>query len=117
MKVISREGAMTIYEDSSANGSFSSPDSFRDGTPILVAGLRQQVVVDTITGTFSTLNLNTIISSSPFTTGNGQLQLGQPGDKFKTILSGHVNASGAPSGYFAGYTTGAGDPPAKTKHH
>jgi hypothetical protein len=117
MRVISREGAMTIYRDPSANGNFSTPDSFRDGTPILVAGLRQQVVVDTLTGAFTTLNLNTIISSSPFTAGSSQLQLGQARDKFKTILSGHVNASGAPSGYFAGYTTGAGDPPAKTKHH
>ena len=29
MKLISREGAMTIYRDPSANGNFSSPDSFR----------------------------------------------------------------------------------------
>ena len=117
MKVISREGAMTVYRDPSANGSFSSPDSFRDGTPILVAGLRQQVVVDTLTGAFSTLNLNTIISSSSFPGGTGRLQLGQPGDTFSTILNGHLNASAPPSGYFAGYTAGAADPPGKAKHH
>jgi len=118
MKVISREGAMTIYRDPSANGIFSSPDSFRDGTPILLAGLRQQVVVDTLTGGFSTLNLNTIMSSSAFPAGSGQLQLGQPGDKFKTILNGQLNASAPPSGYFAGYTvSSAGDPPGKAKHH
>jgi len=61
LRVISREGTMTIYRDVSRNGSFSSPDTFRDGTPVLVAGLRQQVIVDTITGSFSALNLNTIM--------------------------------------------------------
>jgi len=116
MRVISREGAMTVYRDPSANGNFSNPDSFRDGTTILVAGLRQQVVVDTLTGAFSALNLNTVISSSPFPAGSGQLQLGQPGDKFKTILNGHLNPPAPPSGYFAGYTVSAGDPPGKTKH-
>ncbi|PWU22410.1 MAG: hypothetical protein C5B48_10075 [Candidatus Rokuibacteriota bacterium] len=116
LKVISREGAMTVYRDPSANGNFSSPESFRDGTPILVAGLRQQVVVDTLSGAFSTLNLNTVISSSPFAVGSGQLQLGQPGDRFKTILNGHLNAPAPPSGYFAGYTISAGDPPGKAKH-
>lgn len=116
MKAISRDGAMTIYRDPSANGNFANPDSFRDGTPILVAGLRQQVVVDTLTGAFSTLNLNTIMSSSPFAAGSGQLQLGQPGDKFKTILNGQLNASAPPSGYFAGYTISAADPPSKASH-
>jgi hypothetical protein len=116
MKVISREGAMTVYRDPSTNGNFASPDSFRDGTPILVAGLRQQVVVDTLAGAFSTLNQNTIISSSPFPAGSSQLQLGQSGDKFRTILNGHLNASAPPSGYFAGYTASAADPPSKTKH-
>jgi len=116
MKVISRDGAMTIYRDPSANGNFSSPDSFRNGTPILVAGLRQQVVVDTLTGAFSTLNLNTVISSSSFPAGTGQLQLGRQGDKFSTMLNGHLNASAPPSGYFAGYTVSAADPPRKAKH-
>jgi hypothetical protein len=111
MKVISRDGTVTIYRDPSANGNFSNPSSFRDGTAVLVAGLRQQVVVDTVSGTFSALNLNTIISSSPFSAGSGQLQLGQPGDKFKTILNGHLNAQGPPSGYVAGYTFSVSDPP------
>jgi hypothetical protein len=40
LRIVSRTGAMTIYSDRSANASFANPDSFRDGTPILVAGLR-----------------------------------------------------------------------------
>jgi hypothetical protein len=107
LRVISREGTVTVYRDASVNGNFSNPDTFRDGTPVLVAGLRQQVVVDTITGTFSTLNLNTITSTNPFPAGATQLQLGAPGQRFKTILSGHLNPAAPPSGYMAGYTLSA----------
>lgn len=109
LRVISREGTVTIYRDPSANGNFSNPDTFRDGTPVLVAGLRQQVIVDTITGSFSTLNLDTIMSTSPFPAGDAQLQLGVVGQRFKTILNGHLN-SPAPSAYMAGYTLNAPDP-------
>ena len=109
LRVISREGTVTVYRDPSSNGNFSNPDTFRDGTPVLVAGLRQQVVVDTVAGTFSTLNLNTIVSTNPFPAGATELQLGQPGQRFKTILNGHLNPSAPPSGYMAGYTISAPD--------
>jgi hypothetical protein len=111
IRVINREGTLTIYSDPSANSSFANPDSFRDGTPILVAGLRQQVIVDTATGAFTTQNLNTIISTSPFQSSSGTLQLGKAGDRFRTILSGHVNAAGVPAAYMAGYTYSVGDLP------
>jgi hypothetical protein len=32
------------------------------------------------------------------------VQLGTVGRRFNTLLSGHVNMPGPPSGYFAGYT-------------
>jgi hypothetical protein len=105
LRILSRKGTMTIYRDpSTANGSFANPDSFRDGTPILVAGLRQQVIVDTSTGAFSALNLNTTISSSPFSTGSGELQLGEKGLRFRTVISGHASTTAPPSAYMAGYT-------------
>lgn len=110
LRVLSRTGTMTIYSDPSANGSFANPDSFRDGTPILAAGLRQHVIIDTLTGVFSTLNVNTIISSARFSGGSKTLRLGEKGGTFKTILSGHVNASPPPNGHFAGYTFGVGKP-------
>jgi hypothetical protein len=111
LRIISREGTVTIYDDPSANGSFVNPDSFRDGTPIMTAGLRQQVIVDTLTGAFTALNRNTIISTTPFTGGDGQLELGKPGGTFKTVINGHLNTTGgAPSAYMAGYTVSAGDP-------
>jgi hypothetical protein len=111
IRVINREGTMTIYSDPTANGSFANPDSFRDGTPVLVAGLRQQVIVDTATGGFTAQNLNTITSTSPFQGPSGTLQLGKAGDRFRTIISGHLNAPGPPSAYIAGYTHPVGGLP------
>jgi hypothetical protein len=111
IRVINREGTITIYSDPTANGSFANPDSFRDGTPVLVAGLRQQVIVDTATGGFTAQNLNTIISTSPFQGPSGTLQLGEAGDRFRTIISGHLNAPGPPSAYIAGYTDPVGGLP------
>jgi hypothetical protein len=112
IRVINREGTLTIYSDPTANGSFANADSFRDGTPVLVARLRQQVIVDTATGGFTAQNLNTIISTRPFEGPHGMLQLGKAGDRFRTIISGHLNAPpGPPSAYIAGYTHPVGDLP------
>jgi hypothetical protein len=109
IRIINREGTMTIYSDPTASGSFANPDSFRDGTPILVAELRQQVIVDTTTGGFTAQNLNTIISTSPFQGPSGTLQLGEAGDRFRTIISGHLNAPAPPSAHMAGYTNSVGE--------
>jgi len=111
IRVINREGTMTIYSDPTASASFANPDSFRDGTPVLVAVVRQQVIVDTTTGGFTTQNLNTIISTSPFQGPSGTLQLGRAGDRFRTIISGRQHAPGPPSAYIAGYTYPVGDLP------
>lgn len=114
IRVINREGTVTIYSDPAANGSFANPDSFRDGTPVLVAGLRQQVIVDTLTGTFTAQNLNTIISTSRFQGPNGTLQLGKTGDRFRTIIFGHL---GSPAGHIAGYTYSVGEVPKHNGKH
>ena len=103
IRVINRNGTVTIYSDPAANGSFANPDSFRDGTPVLVADLRQQVIVDTATGAFTAQNLNTITSARRFEGPSGTLRLGKTGDRFRTIIFGHLNAPGPPSAYMAGY--------------
>ncbi len=111
LRVITREGTMTIYRDSALNGSFSSPDSFRDGTPVLVAGLRQQGIVDTVTGAFTLRNISTVVSSSHFSAGSGDLRLGSPGDTFTAVFNGHLNTPpGPPTGYLAGYAFSTGEP-------
>jgi hypothetical protein len=109
MRIIDRTGTLTIYKDSTPNGNFGNPDSFRDGTPILVASLHQQVIVDTVTSAFSAQNLNTITSTRRFEGPNGALQLGKTGDRFRTIINGHVTTTGPPSAYMAGYTYSVSD--------
>jgi hypothetical protein len=110
LRIVSRTGRLTIYHDPSANGDFANPDSFRDGTPVLTAELRQQVVLNTLTGAFTTLNVNTITSRSPFELGDDRVVLGRIGGQFRTVLSGQQNTAAPPSAHIAGYTfsTGAG---------
>lgn len=100
MRVIDRKGTMTIYKDSTPNGSFGDPNTFRDGKAILVADLHQQVILDTVTSAFTARNLNTITSTL---TVEGAGRLGHSGEQFRTIISGHLNA-GTPSAYMAGYS-------------
>jgi hypothetical protein len=104
LRIISRSGTFSVYADPAANGSFASPDSFRDGTPILVATLRQQVILNTVTNAFTTLNVNRITSSAPFDMGGQTVKLGKTGGVFRTFLSGVNNAAPPPSAWMAGYT-------------
>jgi hypothetical protein len=103
LRIITRVGKLTIYRDPATNGDFGKPDTFRDGTPLLVADFRQEVVNNTVTNAFTTFQQNTIISTRSFTAGGGKVQLGHVGEKFKTFFSGQGNMPGPPSGYFGGY--------------
>jgi hypothetical protein len=104
VRIISRTGRLTIYHDPSANGNFADPDSFRDGDPILVADVRQQVILNPLTGAFSAGNRNTITSRSPFQLGSDEFVLGRVGGVFRTVISGQVASTSPPSAYMAGYT-------------
>ena len=103
LRVITRLGKLTIYRDPSTNGDFADPDSFRDGTPVLVAGFRQEVVNNTVTNTFSTFHQDTITATRAFSAGGRQVQLGRVGEAFRTVFNGQGNMPGPPSGYFGGY--------------
>jgi hypothetical protein len=104
LRIISRDGTVTLYNDPSANGNFANPDSFRDGTPVLVASLRQQVIINTLTGAFTTLNVNKITATTPFEVGGEEVRLGKVGQQFRTFLSGQSNAAPPPVAHIAGYT-------------
>jgi hypothetical protein len=104
LRIISRTGTVTIYDDPSGNGSFGSPDSFRDGTPVLVASLRQHVIINTATNAFTAYNVNTITSTKPFEVGGQDVKLGKAGGVFRTFISGVNNAAPPPSAWMAGYT-------------
>jgi hypothetical protein len=103
LRLITRIGRLTIYRDPSTDGNFSKPDSFRNGTPVLVADFRQQVVLNTVTGSFTAFHQNTIVSTRPFPAARRRVQLGRVGDAFRTFLNGHVTMPGPPSGFFGGY--------------
>jgi hypothetical protein len=103
LRVITRVGTLTIYLDPSTNSSFANPETFRDGTPVLVAAFRQEVVNNTVTNSFTTFHQNTITSTKPFPSKRGKVQLGEVGERFKTYFSGSGNMPGPPSGFFGGY--------------
>ena len=103
LRLVTRVGRLTIFRDPSTNGDFAKPESFRDGTPVLVARFRQQVVTDTVTGALTTFQQNTIISTRRFPAGRDAVQLGRVGATFRSFFSGHVTMPGPPSGYFGGY--------------
>jgi hypothetical protein len=103
LRIVNRTGTTTIYSDSS-HGDFSNPDSFRDGTPILTAALKQQVILDTFEGTFTATNINTVTSATPFTIGDDRFQLAETGEQFRTSINGRGNATPTPAGFvIAGY--------------
>jgi hypothetical protein len=103
LRIITRTGKLTIYRDPSTNGDFAKPESFRDGRRVLVARFRQEVVNNTVTGSFTTFHQNTIVSARPFPAGRVSFRLGRVGESFRTFFSGHSNMPGPPSGFFGGY--------------
>ena len=105
-RIVNREGTMTVYLDEKPNGDFAKPDSFRDGTPVMVATLRHQVILDTATNQFTTIFVNTITSSARFTLGGRHHDLGKPGQMFRTMVFGRPSTSGPGQFVIAGYTVG-----------
>jgi len=60
--------------------------------------------VDTSTGAFTVVNVNTITSTTEFLSDGEEVQLGKVGQSFRTVLNGHLNAPGmSPTGWFGGY--------------
>jgi hypothetical protein len=100
---LTRVGKLTVYRDPSTNSDFANPDTFRDGTPVLVAQYRQQTITNTLTNAITTFHRDTITFTKPFATGRGKVQLGRIGEKFDEHYSGQGNMPGPPSGYFVGY--------------
>lgn len=105
LKIVDRTGTTTVYL-ATAPASFSDVDSFRSGTPIQVSTMQQQVILDTTTGDFSVVNVNTMTAASAFWLANRQYQLGKAGDRFRTILRGKTNVAAPPGFYIAGYAVG-----------
>ena len=107
MTIIEREGTTTVYYNEVPHGDFADPDTFRDGQAILVMDLKQQVIVDTITGAFSVVIGNSVTVANPFPNGGHQWVLARRHDNFRWALQGHLYATPPPNGYFASYVVKA----------
>ena len=103
LRIVTRVGRLTIYRDPSTNGDFARPASFADGVPVLVAQFRQQVVLNTVSSSFSTFHQNAIVSTRPFPAGRRNAQLGRIRETFRIFFDGLGTMPGPPSGYFGGY--------------
>jgi hypothetical protein len=103
LRIVTRVGRLTIYRDPSGNANFAKPETFGDGARVLVGAFRQQVVNNTVTGSFTTFHQVTITSTRPFPAGRTKLQLGRVGQTFRIAFSGQGTMPGPPSGYFGGY--------------
>jgi hypothetical protein len=100
LRVVNRTGTTTIYYDVT-HGDFADADSFRDGMPVLVMSLRQQVILDLVEGTFTATNVNTVTSLSPIL----GVRLAKIGDQFRTSINGRGNTTGTPAMFvIAGHT-------------
>jgi hypothetical protein len=108
LRIIDRDGTTTIYLNS-APASFANPDSFRSGIPIQTSALHQQAIVDSAGGTFTAVFANTISSRSAFTVNGTTFTLGQTGQAFRATVTGQLNATPPPTGYFGGYAVGVGE--------
>ena len=73
---------------------------------IQTSTLRQQVIIDNETRSFSVVNTNTIIETRPFNLGGTQFQLGQVGQIFRTSLAGQLDSVRSTEGHFAGHAVG-----------
>lgn len=104
LRIVNRVGTTTIYFDDTPDGTFASRDSFANGIPVLTLNYRQQVILDTGEGTFTVVNLLTVVSRETFELGGERFRLGKRGDHFRQFYSG-APPTGTPAlgGVFAGY--------------
>jgi len=109
LTIIIREGTTTFYRNG-APASFSSPDSFQSGEPVMASTIRQQVILDSVEKTFTVVNVNTITGTKFFDLGDKPVRIGSRGDTIRTSLMGvlKIRDGGAPppTGYFAGSGVG-----------
>ncbi|GAC1445646.1 MAG: hypothetical protein NVSMB52_07520 [Chloroflexota bacterium] len=114
LRIVDRTGTETIYQNNTSNLDFSNPNTFKAGTPIQVSTLRQQVIIDTVSGIFTCVNQSTVTSVSTFTSDGNKYAFGHVGDRTRSFHQGRLAAQGPPTGYVAGFIIGVGK---GTTHH
>lgn len=106
MRILDRDGTSTIYFNPVPDGDFVNPDSFREGTAVLTASLRHQVIVDTITQSFTATFVLTVTSNEAFSLGDESFRLGKVGQTLRLTFIGHLNTPAPPAGHIAGFVVG-----------
>jgi hypothetical protein len=106
MRLVDRTGEITFYYTTAPHGDFARPDTLRDGTIVMVAALRHQVLLNTQTGAFTAHFDCTIARNKEFTVAGAAYSLGVPGQHFDLTINGQLNPQGMPSAYIVGYVTG-----------
>ena len=107
LRIVDRTGTTTVYLTSSP-ASFADPESFRSGMPVQTSTMQQQVILDTTTGDFSVVNMNTVTDAAVFSLSGQLYQLGKQGNRLRTLLRGKTNAAAPPGFFMAGYAVGVG---------
>jgi hypothetical protein len=105
LRVVNREGTMTVYFRDKPGADFGNPESFRAGTPVMVSTLRHQVILDSVTNQFTTVFVNTVTSSAGLTVAGQRHDLGKPGQTFRMTVLGRPSMSGPGQFVIAGYTS------------
>lgn len=106
MRAIDRDGTTTIYLNLEPDRSFLNPASFTDGTPVLTMRLRQQVIIDLVTGSFTATFVLNVTSNESFSLGDRTIRLGKVGQTLRATVNGHLNTPAPPAGYIAGFVVG-----------
>jgi hypothetical protein len=106
MRIIDRDGTSTIYFNAVPDGDFANPASFTDGTPVLAASLRHQVIIDTITGSFTATFVLRVTSHESFSLGDKDFRLGKVGQTLRLTFIGRLNTPGPPAAHIAGFAVG-----------
>jgi hypothetical protein len=106
MRVIDRKGEITFYLNSTPAGDFTNPASFKQGKAVLRATLRHQVLLNTLTKSFTAHFDCTITGNESFALGGANYRLGKAGDPFVLTINGQLNDTAPPSAYMVGFASG-----------
>jgi hypothetical protein len=107
VRLVDRTGTGAIYFGS-GNADFTNPGTFKQGTAVQSFTLRHQVVIDTMTGYFTTTFEITITSVKGFEIDGTTYRLGHPGSVYRLTVFGKLTTQSPPSAYIAGLADGAG---------
>ena len=108
LRIINRVGTSTIYFDDTPDGDFGTPrpETFANGLKIQTSKFSHQVILDTTTGTFTTVFVNKVKTVEPFVFNGNKTRLGEVGDTLRIWVSGVPIA--APARFeIAGYAVAA----------